>query len=178
MKTVSCNFNLSVSNEKQSKTSFSGFLHVHQINSKTHFNAAIDLQWKCQHILEKIGRLCESSSSHWASKSSETPDVNKNHAGRLIRNQLSTDVLCLRTQWFSSCEWWNSVSVSHSLTGFYHYASSCESKWRHVSGWEWEWDGTLVLGFFVFGYLMCLDVFAKAWHTGMWKWSEKKLGCS
>lgn len=36
---------------------------------------------------------------------------------------------CAWTQWFINYERWDSVPVSCSSTGFYHYASSCESGW-------------------------------------------------
>lgn len=75
-------------------------------------------------------------------------------------------MFCAWSRWFSSCEWWNSVSVSHSLTGFYHDASSCGSGWCHVSVWERIWDGTLVfkdLCLWIFD-IDC-PLFAKAWHT-------------
>lgn len=63
------------------------------------------------------------------------------HAGGLIMNRLSADVLW--PDWrFTGCEWWNSVPLSPSRTGLNHYANSCRAGWCHGSGWEREWDST------------------------------------
>lgn len=91
------------------------------------------------------------------------------HAGGLIRNRLSADVL--RPNWrFTGCEWWNSVPVSSSRTGLNHYANSCSAGWCHGSGWEGEWESTFSFSNLC-GNLMDLDV--SPWRTTarMLKWS-------
>lgn len=92
----------------------------------TRFTERVDTSWT-------ISRPSESPAS-----SRCCPEI---HAGGLIRNQLSADVLW--PDWrFTGCEWWNSVPVSPSRTGLNHYANSCRAGWCHGSGWEREWDST------------------------------------
>lgn len=94
--------------------------------SSTRFTERVDTSWT-------ISRPSESPAS-----SRCCPEI---HAGGLIMNRLSADVLW--PDWrFTGCEWWNSVPVSPSRTGLNHYANSCRAGWCHGSGWEREWDST------------------------------------
>lgn len=128
-----------------------------------HFRKTVNTLWPIRRPPDYAGPL------RWAPVLTSSRCSREIHAGGLIRNRLSADVL--RPNWrFTGCEWWNSVPVSPSRTGLNHYANSCSAGWCHGSGWEGEWESTF--SFSKCSDLMDLDVSPWPTTARMLKWSE------
>lgn len=151
------------------RTSSSGFPHVWPMHSK----CSLCCYWSLglQEVSTRWRKLAVLVSvlSCPAPKSSETPDVPQNCAGGLIRNQLSTDVLCLDSviywmmkQCFSVLQpsWPSSLCRQLQI-----WVTSCQWMGKRIRRYISFWN--------LFGYFMAFDISGWLTLTGMWEWYKR-----